>query len=130
MSSVSVGGSANVDHVVEIDHRPVGGETVLGSDLVLTPGGKGANQAVAAGLAGGNVAFLGCVGTDGSGDLLIGSLASAGVDLGALSRVFLSTLWPLGSLWLAAACWAVALGLYVWRYAPMLVTARVDGHPG
>ena len=51
-------------------------------------------------------------------------------NLGALSRVFLSTLWPLGSLWLAAACWAAALGLYVWRYAPMLVTARVDGHPG
>lgn len=51
-------------------------------------------------------------------------------NLGALSRVFLSTLWPLGSLWLAAACWALALGLYVWRYAPMLVSARVDGHPG
>lgn len=51
-------------------------------------------------------------------------------NLGALSRVFFSTLLPLASLWLAAACWAVALALYVWRYAPMLVTARVDGHPG
>lgn len=87
MSSVIVVGSANVDHVVEISHRPAGGETILGSDLVLTPGGKGANQAVAAGLAGGSVSFLGCVGTDGSGNLLIESLASAGVDLGALSRV-------------------------------------------
>ena len=87
MSSVIVVGSANVDHVVEIDHRPVGGETILGSDLVLTPGGKGANQAVAAGRVGGSVSFLGCVGSDGSGDLLIGSLASAGVELGALSRV-------------------------------------------
>lgn len=51
-------------------------------------------------------------------------------NLGALSRVFFSTFLPLTSLWLAAACWAVALALYVWRYAPMLVAARVDGHPG
>ena len=33
-------------------------------------------------------------------------------------------------LWLAAACWALAFALYVWRYAPMLVAPRVDGHPG
>lgn len=51
-------------------------------------------------------------------------------NLGAVARVFLSTAMPLGALWISAACWAVALGLYVWRYAPMLVTARVDGHPG
>ncbi|MFD0867446.1 ribokinase, partial [Tessaracoccus lubricantis] len=86
-ANVVVVGSANVDHVVEIDHRPVGGETILGSDLVFTPGGKGANQAVAAGLVGGAVAFLGCVGTDSSGDLLIGSLAGAGVELAGLSRM-------------------------------------------
>ncbi|MCP9338530.1 NnrS family protein [Stutzerimonas xanthomarina] len=51
-------------------------------------------------------------------------------NLGAASRVFLITEWPLLGLWLAAICWALAFALYVWRYAPMLVAARVDGHPG
>lgn len=87
MAEVVVVGSANVDHVVEIDHRPAGGETILGSDLVFTPGGKGANQAVAAGLLGGSVGFVGCVGADSSGDLLVGSLAGAGVDLAGVLRV-------------------------------------------
>jgi len=51
-------------------------------------------------------------------------------NLGAASRVFLATEWPMAGLWLAAACWALAFALYAWRYAPMLVRARVDGHPG
>lgn len=51
-------------------------------------------------------------------------------NLGAASRVFLVTEWPLTGLWLAAICWTLAFALYAWRYAPMLVTARVDGHPG
>ncbi|QGZ32436.1 NnrS family protein [Stutzerimonas stutzeri] len=51
-------------------------------------------------------------------------------NLGAASRVFLSGLWPLTGLWLAAICWTLAFALYAWRYAPMLLTARVDGHPG
>lgn len=51
-------------------------------------------------------------------------------NLGSVARVFLSGVWPLHSLWLAAFCWALALAIYVWRYAPMLVQARVDGHPG
>jgi uncharacterized protein involved in response to NO len=51
-------------------------------------------------------------------------------NLGAASRVFLSSQWPVTGLWLAAICWALAFALYAWRYAPMLVTARVDGHPG
>jgi uncharacterized protein involved in response to NO len=33
-------------------------------------------------------------------------------------------------LWLAGLCWALAFALYVWRYGPMLLRARVDGHPG
>ncbi|KWV70535.1 NnrS family protein [Pseudomonas fluorescens] len=52
------------------------------------------------------------------------------LNLGAASRVFLSGQWPLMGLWLAAICWAVAFALYIWRYAPMLVSARVDGNPG
>ncbi|WP_313088899.1 NnrS family protein [Pseudomonas sp.] len=51
-------------------------------------------------------------------------------NLGAASRVFLATEWPMAGLWLAATCWALAFALYAWRYAPMLVRARVDGHPG
>lgn len=51
-------------------------------------------------------------------------------NIGAASRVFLSGQWPVTGLWLAAICWALAFTLYAWRYAPMLLSARVDGHPG
>ncbi|MBC8651297.1 NnrS family protein [Pseudomonas sp. MTM4] len=63
---------------------------------------------------------------------LPGGIAAAFVlfNLGAASRVFLSGQWPVMGLWLAAICWALAFALYAWRYAPMLLTARVDGHPG
>lgn len=84
---ILVVGSANTDLVMCVDHRPAGGETVMGSDLVTSPGGKGANQAVAAGLLGGNVSFVGCVGRDGGGQLLRSSLAAAGVDLRHLREV-------------------------------------------
>jgi ribokinase len=84
---VVVVGSANADLVLDIDHRPAPGETVIGSDVVTTPGGKGANQAVAAGKIGGAVAFVGCVGADDHGALLRESLSSAGVDLTDLRTV-------------------------------------------
>ncbi len=51
-------------------------------------------------------------------------------NLGAAARVFLSVRWPVEGLWLAALCWSLAFMLYVWRYAPMLLSPRVDGHPG
>jgi uncharacterized protein involved in response to NO len=51
-------------------------------------------------------------------------------NLGAASRVFIAGEWPMAGLWLAAGCWAISFALYAWRYAPMLVAARVDGHPG
>lgn len=51
-------------------------------------------------------------------------------NLGAAARVFLASEWPMTGLWVAAVCWALAFALYAWRYAPMLVAARVDGHPG
>ncbi|WP_418608012.1 PfkB family carbohydrate kinase [Georgenia sp. SUBG003] len=86
-SQVVVVGSANADLVLDIDHRPTPGETIIGSDVVTTPGGKGANQAVAAGKIGGAVAFVGCVGDDDHGTLLRGSLASAGVELDVLRTV-------------------------------------------
>lgn len=81
-SDVLVVGSANADLVVAVDRRPGGGETVLGGDTVLSPGGKGANTAVAAGRLGADVALLGAVGDDTYGRLLLGSLRAAGVDTG------------------------------------------------
>lgn len=84
---VAVVGSANADLVLDIDHRPAPGETILGSDVVVTPGGKGANQAVAAGRLGGDVTFVGCLGDDGNGGILRASLTDAGVDLSGLRTV-------------------------------------------
>jgi ribokinase len=79
VTSVLVLGSANADLVVEVARRPGGGETVLGGDTVVMPGGKGANTAVAAARVGGSVDLVGAVGSDQYGDLLRSSLASSGV---------------------------------------------------
>ncbi|WP_406338629.1 ribokinase [Streptomyces sp. NBC_00649] len=73
-------GSANADLVTVVERRPGAGETVLGSDLAVHPGGKGANQAVAAARLGARTALLARVGDDGHGRLLLDSMRSAGVD--------------------------------------------------
>lgn len=52
------------------------------------------------------------------------------LNLAGVSRVLLVLWLPLGGLWLAGVCWVLAFALYAWRYAPMLLRARVDGHPG
>lgn len=91
MMAVVVVGSANADLAVRVDRRPVGGETVTGSELVVTPGGKGSNQAIAAALLGADVRFLGCVGEDAHGDLLAAALAEAGADVSGLGRVAMPT---------------------------------------
>ena len=83
---VVVVGSANVDLVVSVPRHPAPGETVLGGDLRRSPGGKGANQAVAAGRAGARTALLGALGPDDGADLLLGSLHAAGVDTGLVAR--------------------------------------------
>ena len=57
-------GSANIDMIVKVPHIPAPGETVLGNEFFTVQGGKGANQAVAASRAGGNVTFIACVGND------------------------------------------------------------------
>ncbi|AFZ67393.1 ribokinase [Deinococcus peraridilitoris] len=80
-------GSANLDFVVRVPHIAAPGETVLGSDTVLMPGGKGANQAVAAARAGGKVAFLGALGNDAFADMLLGSLSDSAVDTRHVRRV-------------------------------------------
>jgi ribokinase len=79
-AEVVVVGSLNQDITVEADRRPDGGETVLGRSVAIAPGGKGANQAVAAARAGARVAMVGCVGADAAGDALLAGLRAAGVD--------------------------------------------------
>ncbi|OII31873.1 ribokinase [Curtobacterium sp. MMLR14_010] len=73
-------GSLNADLVVRTDRFPKPGETLHGSDLAILPGGKSANQAVAAGRLGGAVRMIGAVGDDGNGALLRDSVAAAGAD--------------------------------------------------
>jgi ribokinase len=85
---VAVVGSANVDLVVDVPRHPAGGETILGGDLRRTPGGKGANQAVAAARAGGaDTTFVGALGRDESAELLLASLDGAGVRTDVVERV-------------------------------------------
>jgi ribokinase len=81
---VLVVGSANMDMVVSCERFPAPGETVLAGDFGMFPGGKGANQAVAAAKIGGRVQFLGKVGKDPFRDALVESLGAVGVGLDAL----------------------------------------------
>jgi ribokinase len=80
-------GSANMDLVVRTRRAPDAGETVMGLDHATYPGGKGANQAVAARRAGATVAFAACLGRDAHGDALQATLAAEDVDLSLLRRV-------------------------------------------
>ena len=73
-------GSANMDVVGLAERLPRPGETVLGDDFVMTPGGKGANQAIAAARAGGACTFLGAIGSDAFGVTINARLTAAGVD--------------------------------------------------
>lgn len=77
---IRVVGSLNMDLVVQVPHQPIPGETVLGSDYATYPGGKGANQAVAAARAGGRVQMWGAVGCDGFGQRLRENLEQNGID--------------------------------------------------
>ncbi len=74
MAKILVVGSINMDLVVRVPHSPRPGETVLGGDFETFPGGKGANQAVAAARMGGEVTMVGRVGNDNFGDTLIQGL--------------------------------------------------------
>lgn len=81
MGRVLVLGSINRDLVLAVDAHPRPGETVSGSDIREFPGGKGANQAVAACRAGAETLLVGAVGTDGFGASMRAFLAGEGVDL-------------------------------------------------
>lgn len=86
MGKIVVVGSINMDICYRVAHIPAPGETIIASEVIKSPGGKGANQAVAAAKLGADVAMIGCIGNDGDGDALYHSLADAGVDLTMLER--------------------------------------------
>lgn len=77
---ITVVGSLNMDMVLHCDQLPKAGQTVLAKQTQQVSGGKGANQAVAAAKAGGNVKMLGCVGDDVFGGQLIDNLNSHEID--------------------------------------------------
>jgi len=83
---VTVAGSLNMDLVVRTPHIPEPGETIIGGEFRTVPGGKGANQAVAAARLGAQVAMVGRVGGDAFGGLLLDNLAAAGVDPAFVTR--------------------------------------------
>jgi ribokinase len=84
---VAVLGSLNMDISVTVPRLPGPGATVLGSAARFTPGGKGANQAVAAARLGAGVRMAGCVGDDDFGRRLLAGLREEGVDTGAIRTV-------------------------------------------
>lgn len=84
MKKILVIGSINMDFIINVKHNPKVGETILADNMKLMPGGKGANQAFAAGKLGGDVAMLGAVGKDSYGEQLSASLQKAGVWTGDL----------------------------------------------
>jgi ribokinase len=84
---IVVVGSINMDLVGRTPRIPHAGETLTGTDFATTPGGKGANQAVAAARLGAQVQMIGAVGNDVFGEALLSNLASADVDTAAVAHI-------------------------------------------
>jgi len=80
MADIIVVGSLNMDLVVRAPHMPAPGETIIGSDFRTIPGGKGANQAVAAAKLGAQVSMVGRVGDDDFGRAQLRNLGQLGID--------------------------------------------------
>lgn len=80
-------GSINADHILNLESFPAPGETVTGNQYQVAFGGKGANQAVAAGRSGANIAFIACTGDDDTGERVRKQLASDNIDVAPVSVV-------------------------------------------
>ncbi|MFF4395743.1 ribokinase [Streptomyces sp. NPDC001480] len=87
MTHIAVLGSTNMDLVAYVEKAPQRGETVTGREFRTIPGGKGANQAIAAARAGATVSMLGAVGNDAFGTRLRSTLEHSGVDTDSLRTV-------------------------------------------
>ena len=83
---IVVVGSLNADLTIYCDRLPLPGETVHGNGFAVNPGGKSANQAVAAAKLGSRVMLIGAVGDDTNGTMLLASTAGAGVDISRVRR--------------------------------------------
>lgn len=84
---VVVVGSINLDLVVQADRFPKIGETMFGTDSKMLPGGKGANQAVAAARLGADVTMIGCVGEDAYGEIVLKNFQENMVDTSCIKKV-------------------------------------------
>lgn len=84
---IAVVGSINMDLVTSVKKVPIAGETVMGEAFATMPGGKGANQAVAAARLGAEVSMIGCLGSDYLGDGLLEVLKKEGIRTEAVKRV-------------------------------------------
>ncbi|MRT13989.1 ribokinase [Enterobacteriaceae bacterium RIT711] len=80
-------GSINADHILNLEHFPTPGETVTGQEYQVAFGGKGANQAVAAGRSGADIAFIACVGDDDTGSRVCKQLESDKIDTSPVSTI-------------------------------------------
>jgi ribokinase len=83
--SIVIVGSSNTDMVIQADHLPAAGETILGGTFFMTQGGKGANQAVAAARLGGQVTFIAKVGADVFGEQSVQLYKEEGIDTGYIT---------------------------------------------
>lgn len=86
MPKIVVVGSSNADMVAKSEKIPHAGETILGSEFVMAPGGKGANQAVCAAKLGAQVTLVARVGDDIFGEMSLANFRSAGVDITFVTR--------------------------------------------
>jgi ribokinase len=84
---IAVVGSINADLVVQMPKLPGRGETVSSAEPAWFPGGKGANQAVAAARMGGSVSMFGAIGADEPGQMCLSALKQSGVDVDAVIEV-------------------------------------------
>ncbi len=91
MKKIFLLGSLNADLTIRAPYLPQAGETLKGSDFMLTAGGKGANQAYACANLGGKLCMAGCVGEDPFGEMLLKSLRGAGADTACVRRTARST---------------------------------------
>ncbi|WP_025006652.1 ribokinase [Marinilabilia salmonicolor] len=84
---ITVIGSSNTDMICRVPSIPLPGETLMGTGFSTVQGGKGANQAVAAARAGGDVTFIACVGNDAFGQQAIEAYQKEGIDTSCIQKI-------------------------------------------